>query len=303
MSSLTAVKYENLIDIGSHSIGNVNNYDYYISATVNVQDSFTPELLNTFIVTPCVAFFGLNDTIPNDLPISVFKKHLSSVRSENTVNLDFYTSNFNNIFLRIDVNGDEIEWLNYVSIEKLNKIKQLVITLNPFDNEVGLQKLSNTHYPIHVASKEEKVVVTYLRKEFVTITAEEPVVAEEVVVVEEPLVVEEPVVVEEPIVVEEPAVIVVEEPAVEEPAVIVVVDEVVEEEQVVVEESVVVEEPIEAAEEPAPVEEEEPVVEASAAEEETSEDSTEEAIVDETSPVEEPIIKEGKKKGRPRKQK
>jgi hypothetical protein len=169
MANLTVVKYENLIEVGSFTVANVHNYNHFISVTVNVQDSFTYELLSQFQIPSAVAFFGLNDTVPNDLSISVFKKHLSNIRSENTVNLDFYTTNFDNIFLRIDANGDEIAWLNNVSEEKLYKVKQLVITLNPSKNEVGLQKLSNTHYPIHVVSKDENVVLTYLRKDLVRI--------------------------------------------------------------------------------------------------------------------------------------
>jgi hypothetical protein len=271
MSNLTVVKYENLIEVGSHFIGNVINYDHYISATVNSQDSFTFELLNTFNfnINAYVAFFGLNDEIPNNLSTNVFKKNLSNVRSENTVNLDFYTSNFNNIFLRVDVNGEEIAWLNYVNEEKLNRIKQLVITLNPSINDIGLQKLANTHYPVHVASKDEKLVITYLRKDLV--------------VIEEPSVVHEPVV--------------------HEPEVIVVVDEVVvgepvkisEESVQISEESVVIKQPV--------VEEE---TVAAVLDDSTSEDSSEEpTVVSEEPPVvsEEPVVKEQKKKGRPRKQK
>jgi hypothetical protein len=339
MANIAVVKYENLIEVGSHLIGNVDNYDHYISATVNTEDSFTYELLNHFTVSASVAFFGLNDTIPNDLPISVFKKHLSSARSENTVNLDFYTSNFNNIFLRVDANGDEIAWLNYVSEEKLNRIKQLLITLNPSGNEAGLQKLANTHYPIRVSSKGEKVVVTYLRKDLVVIEEPVPVVVEEpVVVVDDEVVLEEPVQIsEETVVEEEPAPVseeptpvaeeptpVAEEPtpvALEEPVVIVeepvvIVEEpvvIVEEPVVIVEEPVViVEEPVVITEEPVALEEpvviaEEPVVEEevvheSVSEELTSEDSSEEQPTSTEESTEEPT-EAPKKRGRPRKQK
>ncbi|NDA89864.1 MAG: hypothetical protein EBY20_03000, partial [Alphaproteobacteria bacterium] len=166
---LRVVKIDNLINIDSHKIANNDNYDYFISTTVKESHLFTSELLKHFHISDAVAFVGLNDAIPLGLPISVFQKHISNVRSKDAVNLDFYTTFFKNIFLRMDVKGYEVSWLNYISEEKLNRIKQIVITLDPVINEIGLKKLNNTHVPVNVDFKNNnKLVITYLRKDMIS---------------------------------------------------------------------------------------------------------------------------------------
>ena len=165
---LRVVKIDNLINIDSHKIANNDNYDYFISTTVKESHLFTSELLKHFHISEAVAFIGLNDVIPLGLPISVFQKNISNVRSKDAVNLDFYTTFFKNIFLRMDVKGYEVSWLNYISEEKLKRIKQIVITLDPVINEIGLKKLNNTHSPVNVDFKNNnKLVITYLRKDMI----------------------------------------------------------------------------------------------------------------------------------------
>jgi hypothetical protein len=288
---LEAVEYFNLIEIDSKLIADVDDYDHYISVVNSSYDRFNNEFLKVFNTKNAVGFFGLNDVLPVDLPIGLFKKQLSSARSANTVNLEFYTNNFKNMFLRMDVNGDEVEWFNYISEDKLLNFKQILIVLDPSVNETALKKLHNTHDIVYIQTENDKSVITYLRKDALTdykptrkigkfvglsgsppwrkieeSVVEEPVVIEESVFIIEPVVIEESVVIEDPVVVEEPVVseepveehVVVEEPVVEEES----VEEHVVVEEPVVEEPIVEEEPVEESvvEEPVPVVEE-PVVE------------------------------------------
>jgi len=301
---LEVVEYDNFIEIDSKHLADVDDYDHYISVVNSSYDMFNNDFLKAFNTKNAVGFFGLNDVLPIDLPIGLFKKQLSGARSATTVNLDFYTNSFKNMFLRMDVNGDEVEWFNYISENKLINFKQILIVLDPTVNETALKKLNNTHVIVNIETKNDKHVITYLRKDaltdykptrkigkFVGLSGSPPwrkieETVEPTPVVEEPIV-EEPVIVEETVVeetvVEEP---VVEEPVVEEP----VVEETVVEEPVV--EETVVEEPVveeTVVEEPVVPVVEEPVVEETVVEETVVEEPVQETVVEEPV-VEEPII-------------
>jgi hypothetical protein len=226
---LEAVEYNNFVAIDSKLIADVDDYDHYISVVNSSYDRFNNEFLKAFNTKNAVGFFGLNDVLPVDLPIGLFKKQLSSERTVNTVNLEFYTNNFKNMFLRMDVNGDEVEWFNYISEDKLRNFKQILIVLDPTVNETAFKKLNNSHDIVFIQKENDKLVITYLRKDaitdykptrkigkFVGLSGSPPwrkieetnileIPVSEPIVVEEPLqdtiVVEEPV--SEPVVVEE----------------------------------------------------------------------------------------------------
>jgi hypothetical protein len=264
---LEAVEYNNFVAIDSKLIADVDDYDHYISVVNSSYDRFNNEFLKAFNTKNAVGFFGLNDVLPVDLPIGLFKKQLSSERTVNTVNLEFYTNNFKNMFLRMDVNGDEVEWFNYISEDKLRNFKQILIVLDPTVNETAFKKLNNSHDIVYIQTENDKLVITYLRKDaitdykptrkigkFVGLSGSPPwrkieetnileIPVSEPIVVEEPLqdtiVVEEPV--SEPVVVEESVQdsLVVEDPVVEET---VFVEETVVAEEIVFEEHVVAEE-------------------------------------------------------------
>jgi len=148
-------------------IGNIYGYDYYISADDNSYDIFTPIILQKFNFPAAVAFVGLRNVIPENMPLPCFNFKISDIRDDDCVNLDFYTLQFKNIFLKMDVNGDETLWLKYVSEQKLKSIKQLIITMKPEENIVGLEKLNKTHYIINLQSRDDKTTITYIRKDFV----------------------------------------------------------------------------------------------------------------------------------------
>jgi len=259
MSELV-VKFDDKIVVGlneTYVVANVSDYDHYIFVNVEPVDNFTPDIITKFAFEKSVTFVGAN-------------LRVSNTRTVNTVNLDFYTISFKNMFLNMHVNDTESLWLDFISEEKLRTFKQLVLTLKPEDNLRGLNKLNNTHYIINMKNFGDKITMTYLRKDIILEPIfeeeEEVKLVEEIVAVElefsqeqAPLVEEEPIV-DEVKVIEEDEVKVIEEESLEEP----VVEEESLEEPVVEEESL-----------------EEPVVE---------EESLEEPVVEEES-LEEPVKK------------
>ena len=98
----------------------------------------------------------------------------------------------------MDVDGNETLWLKYVSEQKLKSIKQLIITMKPEENIVGLEKLNKTHYIINLQSRDDKTTITYIRKDFV----KEISYVDEIDDVEEPVpikIIEEPKILNEEI--------------------------------------------------------------------------------------------------------
>lgn len=175
LEHLRVINYDNKGVIGlenseieeTYVIGNIYGYDYYISADDNSYDIFTPIILNKFNFPAAVAFVGLRNVIPENMPLPCFNFKISDIRDDDCVNLDFYTLQFKNMFLKMDVDGDETLWLKYVSEQKLKSIKQLIITMKPEENIVGLEKLNKTHYIINLQSRDDKTTITYIRKDFV----------------------------------------------------------------------------------------------------------------------------------------
>jgi len=246
MSELV-VKFDDKIVVGLNEtivVANVSEYDHYIFVNVDPVDNFTADASTKFLFPKAVAFVGPN-------------LRVSNARTSNTVNLDFYTLQFKNMFLNMHVNDTESMWLDFISEEKLRSFKQLVLTLKPQDNQVGLNKLNNTHYIVNMQNNGDKITITYLRKDvilkpiFEEEEEEEEKLVEEIVAVElefseeEPLVEEESLV-EEHVAEEETVVEVVDEEHVaeEETVVEVVVEEHVAEEETVIEEPVAEEEPV-----------------------------------------------------------
>jgi len=275
MSELV-VKFDDKIVVGlneTYVVANVSDYDHYIFVNAEPVDNFTPDIITKFAFEKSVTFVGPN-------------LRVSNTRTVNTLNLDFYTISFKNMFLNMHVNDTESLWLDFISEEKLRTFKQLVLTLKPEDNLRGLNKLNNTHYIINMKNFGDKITITYLRKDIIL----EPIFEEE----EEVKLIEEIVAVElefsqeqAPLVEEEPIIVVDEVKVIEKEDEVKVIEEeteIIDDAKVIEEESLkdsVVEE--ESLEEPVVEEEtlEEPLVE---------EESLEEPVVEEES-LEEPVKK------------
>jgi hypothetical protein len=203
MSELV-VKFDDKIVVGlneTYVVANVSDYDHYIFVNAEPVDNFTPDIITKIAFEKSVTFVGEN-------------LRVSNTRTVNTVNLDFYTNAFKNMFLNMHVNDTESLWLDFISEEKLRTFKQLVLTLKPEDNLRGLNKLNNTHYIINMKNFGDKITITYLRKDIILEPIfeeeEEVKLVEEIVAVElefsqehAPLVEEEPIVVDEVKVIEE----------------------------------------------------------------------------------------------------
>ena len=138
-------------------------YDCYISAGISSEESFSRDFIKKYNICKENSY-GFDGTIKKypykyTKDISFIKKNINSFNDDKNTNLFFLTNKYNNIFLKIDIEGGEYPWLLQIDEIQLKKFKQIVIEFhgitdngwncNYNDKVKCLKKLSKTHYIVH----------------------------------------------------------------------------------------------------------------------------------------------------------
>jgi hypothetical protein len=139
---------------GGYVICNNLSYDLYLSAGVGDNESFSHDFLETHKNIPSFAFDGTVDNLPDDsLPLTFIKKNISNIESDNTTNLVSLINDFENVFLKMDIEGGEIDWILKTEGLDFGKFKQIVIEFHELllDERVihCIEKINQTHFLIH----------------------------------------------------------------------------------------------------------------------------------------------------------
>jgi hypothetical protein len=188
------IRYGNNSD-GGYVFGHLDGgYDCYISAGVSDDESFSRDFIQKYNMNEynSFAFDGTIKGYPyhHTKNISFINKNISSFNDDNNTNLSFLMNTYNNIFLKMDIEGGEYPWLSSLCEEQLNKFKQIVIEFHGITLQNGwwcnydyndkikcLEKLSKTHYIIHAHGNNNGSVVnnipdvielTYVNKKYFT---------------------------------------------------------------------------------------------------------------------------------------
>ena len=149
---------------GGYVLGELTGeYDCYISAGISNEESFSRDFIKKYNINK-INSYGFDGTI-NDYPyqytqnIQFIKKNINGFNDNNNTNLSFLTDKYDNIFLKMDIEGGEYPWLLSISENQLNKFKQIVIEFHGITNDewgykyndkvTCLEKLAKTHYIIH----------------------------------------------------------------------------------------------------------------------------------------------------------
>ena len=163
-------------------------YDCYISAGISNEESFSRDFITKYNMNEynCFGFDGTIECYPYHYTknISFIKKNINNFNDNDHTNLSFLTDLYNNIFLKMDIEGGEYQWLSQIEETRLNKFKQIVIEFHgitdngwccPYINKVKcLEKLLQTHYIVHAHGNNYGHVVnnipnvielTYVRKD------------------------------------------------------------------------------------------------------------------------------------------
>ena len=164
-------------------------YDCYISAGIAEEESFTQDFITKYNMNEnnSFAFDGTINNYPYNYTtnISFIKKNINYYNDDNNTNLQYYINNYQNIFLKMDIEGGEYPWLLHLEETQLNKFKQIVIEFHGITNDNWnnkytdkvqcLKKLSKTHYIIHAHANNygpivnnfpDVIELTYVNKKY-----------------------------------------------------------------------------------------------------------------------------------------
>ena len=140
---------------GGYVICDIQNINYNLLLSCGISDdiSFEEDFCNKYNTTACYAFDGTieNITISNK-NISFFKQNINNYNDDKNTNLHSTIEMFDNIFLKMDIEGYEIPWINSLNVKQLNKFSQIVIEFHfPFSyKEVhAFDILNETHILVH----------------------------------------------------------------------------------------------------------------------------------------------------------
>jgi hypothetical protein len=177
---------------GGYVIGILNEeYDCYISAGISSEESFSKDFINKHNMNEynSFAFDGTINSYPYEYTtnISFIKKNINSFNDDKNTNLHQLIEKYDNIFLKIDIEGGEYPWLLNISEDQLSKFKQIVIEFHGITNDGWgctntdkikcLEKLQNTHYIIHAHGNNyshifnnipDVIELTYINKNYFT---------------------------------------------------------------------------------------------------------------------------------------
>jgi len=175
---------------GGYVIADIfSDYDCYISAGIKNEESFSRDFIKKYNMnkSKCFGFDGTIDTYPYEYTteINFIKKNIAAVENNSLTNLHPLINNYNNIFLKMDIEGCEYDWLLSLTENHLNRFAQIVIEFhginddswnNTHSNKIKcFEKLKNTHYIVHAHANNDAATImniphvielTYVNKKF-----------------------------------------------------------------------------------------------------------------------------------------
>ena len=126
------------------------NYGLLLSAGVGNDISFEQEFCNKFN-TKCLTFDGtISNFNTNNDSITHITKNIRTNNNDLETNLFDIIEEYDDIFLKMDIEGYELEWVQSLTSEQLNKFSQMVIEFHwAFHYEDVFDKINKTHYLLH----------------------------------------------------------------------------------------------------------------------------------------------------------
>ena len=162
-------KFDNKIRLGTRSQGGYviadlpGGYDFYISAGVSLEESFSREFTEKYGMDEfnSMAFHGNMASYPPDFPCNVafIRKAIGAKNGPSTTNLVSILEIHDKVFLKMAIEGGEYAWLAAMDEKRMKRIKQMVIQFHGLvDDEWGcpleqkiecISNITKTHFLIH----------------------------------------------------------------------------------------------------------------------------------------------------------
>ena len=138
---------------GGYVIADGFNYDLFISCGIANDIRFEEAFLDIHPIK-CIAFDGTINSFPSHRNnMEWIPKNIGFSNTEKTTNLKEYIQTNKKIFLKMDIEGSEFNWLDSMTETELDNCSQIVLEVHwPFDiyRMNMLKKLNKTHYIIHL---------------------------------------------------------------------------------------------------------------------------------------------------------
>jgi len=139
---------------GGYVIADNLKYDLFISCGIAADINFEDKFLDGHKNLKCLAFDNTISSFPRHRnSIEWVKKNIGYLNTMGFTNLKEEIKNYDNIFLKMDIEGSEFNWIDSMTNSDLMKFSQIVLEVHwPFDNYrcKMLEKLTETHYCVHV---------------------------------------------------------------------------------------------------------------------------------------------------------
>lgn len=140
---------------GGYIIADIPNVNYNIIIAGGIANdiSFEEDFIKKYKNVKCFAYDGTIEYLPTDNDkINFIKKNIGSYNDDSNTNLHDIIDANDNIFIKMDIEGYEIQWINSLSNDQINKFYQIVMEFHrPFtQKEVDVfNKINKNHYLIH----------------------------------------------------------------------------------------------------------------------------------------------------------
>lgn len=138
---------------GGYVIADGFDYDLFISCGIAGDVRFEEAFLDIHKVK-CVSFDGTISSFPyHRNSMEWIPKNIGYSNTGNTTNLKEYMKGSTKIFLKMDIEGSEFNWLDSMTETELDQFSQIVLEVHwPFDvyRMNMLKKLNKTHYIVHI---------------------------------------------------------------------------------------------------------------------------------------------------------
>jgi len=128
-------------------------YDFFLSGGILDDISFEEDFCSKYPDVKCLAHDGFIDNIDiKNNNITFIKKYIGDSDNQYFTNLHSLIDQYNNIFIKMDIEGGEIPWINSLSTEQIDKFAQIVMEFHfPFYEKECLvfEKLLTSHVLVH----------------------------------------------------------------------------------------------------------------------------------------------------------
>ena len=139
---------------GGYIIADIPDIKYQIILAGGIAEdiSFEEAFIEKYH-SKCIAFDGTIRELPiENNTIEFVRKNINYYNNEQTTNLHDIIDEYENIFIKMDIEGGEIPWIKSLSDEQMNKFNQIVMEFHfPFsNNEIDVfDAINKNHILVH----------------------------------------------------------------------------------------------------------------------------------------------------------